>query len=57
MKGDDFYNHVVLTLEEEKEALVEGKKKKWFREKFRAYWEAREPKKGVKSVGQTLEFK
>jgi hypothetical protein len=49
----DFYNDISLTEQEEKDALLEGKIAKYFREKHAPYWEESEKKK----VGQTLDEK
>lgn len=42
---------IVLTEEEEKNALWEGKVKKYFREKHREYWIEKESEKPGKTVG------
>ena len=36
------YDDIELTPQEQVEAILEGKKKKYFKEKNRAYWEAQE---------------
>jgi len=36
------YDDIQLTPQEQIEAILEGKKKKYFKEKNRAYWEAKE---------------
>ncbi len=36
------YDDIELTPQEQIEAILEGKKKKYFKEKNRAYWEAQE---------------
>jgi hypothetical protein len=40
----DFYRNIELTPEEIEEAIFEGKKKKYFREKHKPYWEEQEGK-------------
>lgn len=42
------YDSVELTEEETKAAILEAKKKKYFHEKHKDYWEAFESKKGKK---------
>lgn len=42
MKSDDLYEAVNLTEQEIKEALLEGRKRKFFKEKHRNYWHAQE---------------
>jgi hypothetical protein len=43
-KEKDFYSKVELTTEEVEEALHERRKKKWFYEKHKEYWEIAEGK-------------
>lgn len=43
--GSYFYETIVLTPEEEKEAILQGKIKKYFRIKHAPYWEEQEKKK------------
>jgi thymidylate synthase len=43
-----YYEHIQLSLEETVQAIEEGKKKKYFHEKNKSYWEEQEKKK-VKS--------
>ena len=38
MNPNDFYNDIILTEEEKEEALLEGRKKKWFRERHKDHW-------------------
>jgi cytochrome b subunit of formate dehydrogenase len=42
------FNSIELTPEEIKEALYEGKKKKYFREKHAPYWQEQEKPKSKK---------
>lgn len=42
---EEFYGKIELTPEEITEALLEGKKRKYFREKHKAYWEEMENSK------------
>jgi len=44
------YDDIELTPQEQIEAILEGKKKKYFKEKNRAYWEAQERPKIVKGL-------
>ena len=37
-----FYDSITLTEEEIKEALLEGRKKKFFKERSKDYWQAQE---------------
>ena len=37
-----FYDNITLTEEELKEAIVEGKKRKYFKEKNKEYWQSQE---------------
>lgn len=41
----EFYNDIILTEEETREALLEGRIKKYYREKHKQYWEEQEGKK------------
>lgn len=41
----EFYNEIILTEEETREALLEGRIKKYFHEKNREYWQSLEEKK------------
>jgi hypothetical protein len=43
-----FYDHIELTPEEVEAALLEARKRKYFHEKNKSYWEEQEKKK-VKS--------
>jgi hypothetical protein len=45
MSWEEFYENIVLTEEELKEAIREGKRKKYFREKNADYWRELEEKK------------
>lgn len=45
MRSDDEYEKVILTPEEEMDAILEGKRKKYFHEKHKAYWEEKEKPK------------
>lgn len=40
MKGDEYYESILLTEEEIKDALLEAKKKKFFYERSKEYWES-----------------
>lgn len=42
MKGDEFYESIQLTEEEVKLALLEGRKRKYFYERSKEYWESLE---------------
>lgn len=52
--SDSFYESIILTEEEVREAIIEGKKKKYFREKNREYWIEKESEKPGKEVAKTL---
>jgi hypothetical protein len=45
-----FYDSITLTEEEIKEALLEGRKKKYFKEKNKEYWEAQEKTKSKTNI-------
>lgn len=42
MKGDEFYDSIQLTEEEVKLALLEGRKRKYFYERSKEYWDGLE---------------
>lgn len=48
--NNTFYDTVELTEDEIKAAILEGKKKKYFHEKYKDYWEALESKKEKKCI-------
>lgn len=58
---DTIYDSIELSEQEIKEALYEAKKKKWFHERSKAYWEAQEKTRSGKplivSQVQTLPVK
>lgn len=53
-KLEQYYGHIKLTPEEEKEAILQAKIAKYFRDKNAEYWKEKEDKKPVKEIGQTL---
>lgn len=40
--NESFYEHIILTEEEIKAAIIEAKVKKYFHEKHKDYWESQE---------------
>lgn len=50
----DFYEMVELTEEETKEALLEGKIKKYFKEKNKEYWQSQENGKTRKQLHESI---
>lgn len=48
MKGDEFYEAIELTEEEIKAAILEGKKRKFFKERSKEYWQSLEKEKAPK---------
>lgn len=56
MKGDEYYEFVELTEEEIKCAILEWKKRKFFYERSKEYWESLEqPKKPARKVSSDME--
>lgn len=43
--NESFYEHIILTEEEIKAAIIEAKVKKYFHEKHKEYWQEKESKK------------
>lgn len=52
--ADDFYDKIELTEEEIKAAILEGKKRKYFKEQHKDYWIEAEAKKKVKKHVRNL---
>lgn len=50
MNPNELYGDIELTDEELKAAVMEGKKKKYFHERSKQYWENQEVKKGTKTA-------
>lgn len=50
-----FYDHIKLTLEEEEEAILQGKIKKYFYEKHKEYWQEKEGLAPGKSDAPTIQ--
>lgn len=50
MSWQSFYEDIVLTPEEIEEAIFEGKKKKYFRERNKEYWDEQESQMDTKPV-------
>lgn len=51
------WDDIVLTDEEKEAAIVEGKKRKWFHERNKEYWDAQVKKVGFKERSMTKPLK
>jgi hypothetical protein len=50
----ELYSNIQLSKEEEEEAILQGKIKKFFHERNAEYWQEKENEKVKKTVGQKL---